>query len=73
LSGKAPYDRATSTHLQLLQLLEEDPVPLLERRVNLSEALGAVIHRAMAHEPSERYPNVAAFAAALSPFASGLA
>jgi eukaryotic-like serine/threonine-protein kinase len=68
LTGHAPYDRATNMHIQFIQILDEDPVPLRKRRRDLPKALGTVIHRGLARTPSDRYPDVVAFAAALTPF-----
>jgi serine/threonine-protein kinase len=69
LSGHPPYDRAANTSIQLLRLLNEEPVSLLERRPDLPVALERVIHRALAREPKDRFPGIAAFSAALNPFA----
>jgi serine/threonine-protein kinase len=69
MSGKAPYDKAANIHMQLLRLLEDDPVPLSVRRPTIPRALEVVVHRALAREPDERFPDVASFAAALRPFA----
>jgi pSer/pThr/pTyr-binding forkhead associated (FHA) protein len=69
LTGQAPYNRAANTQLQLMQILEEDPIPLLQRRPDLPGRLENVIHRALGRDPEDRYPDVAGFAAALRPFA----
>jgi serine/threonine-protein kinase len=69
LTGQAPYDRSPTTLQQILRILDEAPVLLSERRPDLPGALEALVHRALARKPEDRYPNVAAFAAALSPFA----
>lgn len=69
LTGHAPYDAADNMQLQFLRILDEDPVPMQERRRGISASLAAAIHRAMARETVDRYPNVAAFAKALRAFA----
>jgi serine/threonine-protein kinase len=69
LTGHAPYDPATSVHALLVQVLEDDPIPLLKRRPDLPRLLGAMIRRAMSRAPEDRYPDVAAFAAALQLYA----
>jgi len=52
------------------QILSRDPVPIRERRADLSQELAAVIHRALEREPRRRYPSVAHFRRILRPFAS---
>jgi serine/threonine-protein kinase len=69
LAGTAPYDRTDNPHMQIVQILEHDPVPLLKRNPALPKKLAAVIHKAMQREVDDRFPNVAEFAAALTPFA----
>jgi len=55
----------------MLRVLENDPIPLRDRRPEVPAALAAVIHRALARQPADRYPDVHAFAKALKPFAAG--
>jgi serine/threonine-protein kinase len=69
LTGHAPYDPETNVHAQLVQVLENDPIPLLKRRPGLPHLLGAMIRRAMSRASEDRYPDVAAFAAALELYA----
>lgn len=52
----------------LLTILHKDPVPFGSRRPDLPGELGAVIHRALAKKPAERWPDVVAFRQALVPF-----
>jgi serine/threonine-protein kinase len=68
LTGKYVYDLSGSMTDQLDRILEEDPVPIRRRRGDLPEALAEVIHRALAREPAQRYPDVAGFREALAPF-----
>ena len=49
-------------------ILQEDHIPILERRADITADLAAVIHRALRRDPGERFPDVAAFRAALKPF-----
>ena len=53
---------------QILKILQDDPVPILDRRPDLPPKLAEAIHRALAREPSDRFADVAAFRAALEPF-----
>jgi serine/threonine-protein kinase len=69
LTGRYIHD-PTAKLAELLDLiLEGRYVPLRARRADLPEELEKVIHRALAREPAERYPDVAAFRAALRGFA----
>jgi pSer/pThr/pTyr-binding forkhead associated (FHA) protein len=52
----------------LLVILQKEPIPLLERRPDLAEGLGPVIHKALSKKPADRYPDVVAFRQALVPF-----
>jgi len=52
----------------LLTIMNDDPVPLTERRPDLPAALGEVIHKALAKKPADRYQDVIAFRTALVPF-----
>ena len=49
-------------------ILQEEPVPIRNRHYAVPEALSAAIHKALAREPADRYSDVAAMKAALSPF-----
>ena len=53
----------------ILQVLEDDPIPIRARRPDLPEGLAVVIHKALEREPGGRYPDVQAFCRALAPFA----
>jgi serine/threonine-protein kinase len=52
----------------LAVILTEDPVPIQKRRTDLPAGLADVIHRALAREPEDRFPDVQAFRQALLPF-----
>jgi serine/threonine-protein kinase len=53
----------------ILQVLEDEPVPIRTRRPELPEGLAAVIHKALSREPVDRFPDVQTFCQALAPFA----
>jgi serine/threonine-protein kinase len=63
LTGTLPY-LAKSPREMFTQLLSQAPVPLNKARPNLDfgPRVEAVVMRALAREPSERYPDVLAFA-----------
>jgi serine/threonine-protein kinase len=52
---------------QLLLILNEDPVPIVKRRKDVPKGMAAAIHRALAREPGDRFPDVNAFREALRP------
>ena len=64
LAGRLPYDAETSAGM-LLQHVQGTPFPLANFRPDLPFALVDGITRAIAREPSQRWPDAAAFAAAL--------
>lgn len=64
LSGRPPY-LAESTTRVLVQMLDEPPPPLCQVNPWLSPEVQAVVMRALASQPDERYPTAASFAADL--------
>jgi serine/threonine-protein kinase len=70
LAGATPHDFSTGKDPYAI-ILEEDVVPLLERRPELPPGLAAVIHRSIAREPAQRFASAAAMRQALRPFARG--
>jgi serine/threonine-protein kinase len=69
LTGAYVHNLPAEFHNQILVVLQDDPVPIRDRRADLPAGLAAAIHRALAREPAERFPDVAAFREALRPFA----
>jgi serine/threonine-protein kinase len=51
-------------------VLTDPPVPIRTRRPDLPAGLADVVHKAMARDPADRYPDVTAFRTALRPFAN---
>jgi serine/threonine-protein kinase len=70
LTGHYMYKLPNHVSAQLAVILEEDPIPLLERRSDLPKSFAAVIQRALSREPTERFPDVRAFRRALMKFAT---
>jgi serine/threonine-protein kinase len=68
LTGAFVYDLPADLHMQLLMILHEDPVPIRSRRRDVPKGLADVIHRALAREPGDRWPDVTALGQALQPF-----
>jgi serine/threonine-protein kinase len=70
LTGAYVFDFAAVAHpLLLKKILEEEPVPVRERRPEVPEALAAAVHRALAKDPKERFADVKSLRKALSGFA----
>ena len=69
LTDRYAYDMAGPAATVLARILDEDPIPLLDRRPDLPRPLARIVHRAMAHAPADRFRDVGEFAAALEPFA----
>ena len=63
LTGERPFAGSSTTTMQ--KVLKEDPLPPSTLNVQLPDALDAVVHRALAKKPDDRYPTAAAFAADL--------
>jgi serine/threonine-protein kinase len=68
LTNELPFC-GESVHEVLMAIIEEDPVPLRERRPDLPEELGEVVERCLQKDRSQRFPDVAHLAEALAPFA----
>lgn len=65
------YDGVRSAADFLTRVLQEEPVPLRRRRPELSADLEAVVRRALARKPEDRYLDVADFRRALLLFSGG--
>ena len=68
LTNKFVYDFPKQTGSKFLMILQEDPVPILTRRPDLPADLAKAVHRALAREPSHRFPDCMLFRQALLPF-----
>ncbi len=68
LTGTFPYDTTGTVAAVLARILDEDPVPLLDRCPDLPRPLAAIVHRAMSYAAADRYRSVEEFRAALEPF-----
>jgi serine/threonine-protein kinase len=65
LTGKYVHDFPPGFHQRFLEILQDDAVPIRRRRQELPQALADVIHRALDRSPENRFPDAAAFRAAL--------
>jgi serine/threonine-protein kinase len=68
LTRRFVYDLPRQVERRLLMILQEDPVPVRSHRPELPQVLAAVIHRALARDPAQRFPDVRAFLRALLPY-----
>lgn len=68
ISGHKIQDYPQNLAQQLLKILQEDPVPIRNRVPEIPESLAQAIHRALARNPGDRYPDALAMKQALEPF-----
>ncbi|MDB5349655.1 MAG: stkP 4 [Planctomycetota bacterium] len=73
LTAKRVYDFPRNVERQLLMILQDEPVPIRERRPDVPEGLAKVIHRSLKRDPKERFADAAEMRKALKPFAAGAA
>jgi serine/threonine protein kinase len=69
LSGQYVMDFASDTTAQMVQIITDDRIPIRQRRPDVPEGLEEAIHKALAREQDERYPNVTALRDAIRPYA----
>jgi len=67
LTGSAPFAGDTMAEI-VFAVTQRDPAPLQARRPDVPQELADVVSRCLTRDPSQRFPNVAKFAAALAPF-----
>lgn len=70
LSGHAPYEGGSPMAV-LMAVLTRPPVPLSRRAPEAPADLVAIIEKAMAREPADRYPDARGLARDLSAFSTG--
>ena len=68
ISGQFIYDQGQDGVDPIRMLLEEQPVPIQQRRPEVSSGLAAVLQKGLAREPSDRYPDAASLRKAIRPF-----
>jgi serine/threonine-protein kinase len=68
LTGRYVYDFPSRPTEQLMMVLLEDPVAILHRRPDLPPGLVEIIHRSLARDPKNRFPDVWTMRAALAEF-----
>jgi serine/threonine protein kinase len=60
LTRKLIYDLPRDVQQQIPMILQDDPVPIRSRRPEIPEALAAIVHRALARDPGDRFADVRA-------------
>jgi serine/threonine-protein kinase len=71
LCGHTPFFSESGEFTEILfQLFTADPPPIQQTRPDLPDDLAAIVHKALAREPSERYVTALELAEALVPFAT---
>ncbi len=68
LTGCFIFDFGVGGLQPIYMILEEEPVPILARRKEIPRKLAAMIHRALAKEPEDRFADVGAMQQALLRF-----
>ncbi|WP_165069488.1 FHA domain-containing serine/threonine-protein kinase [Paludisphaera rhizosphaerae] len=68
LTAKFIYDDPAGGDDLIKMLLEEHPIPILERRPNVPGDLAAVIGKCLSRDPEQRFPDATTMRRALKPF-----
>lgn len=68
ITGRFVHDFPDDPGKRLTMILDQQPVPIRERRAEVPEGLAVAIHRALAHDPGARFPDVREFYTALKPY-----
>jgi serine/threonine-protein kinase len=68
LTDKYIYDFPDDTVAALSLILEQQPVPIQQRRPEIVAPLADIIHRALARKPEDRFASVHDMRVALLPF-----
>ena len=68
LADKFIYDLMRNIQDQILMVLQQKPVPIQSRRPDIPKALADIIHRAIAREVADRFPDVKTMRQALVKF-----
>ncbi len=70
LTGHTPFFSESGEFTEILfKLFTAEPPPVKSTRPDLDDALAAVVHKALAREPGDRFASAAEMALALAPFA----
>ncbi len=68
LTDQYIFDLPRQVQRQIGMILQEEPIPIHQRRPDIPPLLAAATHRALAKNPDDRFPDVEQFLQALLPF-----
>jgi serine/threonine-protein kinase len=68
LTGCYAFDTGDQLKQWITKILEEEPVPLRQRRPDVPQPLADAVHKALSKEPGQRFASVRALRQALKPF-----
>jgi serine/threonine-protein kinase len=68
LTGRPPFDSDSTFTELLIKIATEEPTPLVEIRPDVPPALAAVVRRAFARDPKQRYGSAFELSEAISPW-----
>jgi hypothetical protein len=68
LTGQRIFDFPKGFDKQLLMILQDDPIPIRNRRAEIPMELAKVIHRSLNRDPKERHASAKEMSAALKEF-----
>jgi serine/threonine-protein kinase len=68
LTGRPPFDSDSTFTELLIKIATEEPTPLVDLRPDVPPALAAVVRRAFARDPTQRYGSAFELSEALSPW-----
>jgi serine/threonine-protein kinase len=57
LTSEYTYNFPKRIELRLMMILQEEPIPIRSRRPDIPAGLADLVHRALARNPAERFPN----------------
>ncbi len=69
LTGQYVLNFEANTNAQMIQIATDPRIPIRQRRPDIPEELAEVIHKGMALEPHNRFPDATALQEGLKPFA----
>ena len=69
LTGRRIFDFKGRAEQQVTRILFENPTPIQSHRPEVPDALAAIIHKALAKAPADRFPDAGTMKDALAPFA----
>jgi serine/threonine-protein kinase len=73
LTGQLIYDFPDDDGSECLRIiLQEDPRPIRELRPDVPDGLAEVVHKSLAREPSDRFPDAITMREALAPWAGAM-